>query len=87
MSRSALSRIAWLVVRNMAAGNLEAIALSEPGAGSELGGVRLRSQRLGNKYVISDQKTWTSAAHVAEHLLVLTREDSSDGKHQGLTLS
>jgi acyl-CoA dehydrogenase len=32
------------------------------------------------------QKTWIPAAHVAEHLLVLTREDSTRGKHAGLTL-
>ncbi|MDX6435163.1 MAG: hypothetical protein QOE54_7529 [Streptosporangiaceae bacterium] len=74
------------VVGNMTAGKLEAIALSEPGAGSDLGGVRLNAVRDGGQYVINGQKTWTSAAHVAEHLLVLTREDTTGGKHQGLTL-
>lgn len=74
------------VVGNLAAGRLEAIALSEPGAGSDLGGVRLRSQRNGDDYVIDGQKTWITAAHLAEHLLVLTREDSSGSKHEGLTL-
>jgi len=74
------------IVSNLVAGKLEAIALSEPGAGSDLGGVRLKSHREGDEYVINGQKTWTSVAHVAEHLLVLTREDSSGGKHQGLTL-
>lgn len=74
------------VVTNLASGKLEAIALSEPGAGSDLGGVRLWATRDGDEYVIDGQKTWISAAHVAEHLLVLTREDSSGGKHEGLTL-
>jgi alkylation response protein AidB-like acyl-CoA dehydrogenase len=74
------------IVGNLVAGKLEAIALSEPGAGSDLGGVRLTSTRDGDEYVIDGQKTWTSAAHVAEHLLVLTREDSSGSKHEGLTL-
>ena len=36
--------------------------------------------------MLNGQKTWTSAAHVAEHLLVLTREDAAGGKHEGLTL-
>lgn len=74
------------IVGNLVAGKLEAIALSEPGAGSDLGGVRLRSAREGGDYVVNGQKTWISAAHVAEHLLVLTREDDTGGKHEGLTL-
>ena len=74
------------IVSNLAAGRLEAISLSEPGAGSDLGGVKVKSVRDGDDYVINGQKTWCSAAHVAEHLLVLTREDNSGTKHQGLTL-
>jgi acyl-CoA dehydrogenase len=74
------------IVTNLAGGRLEAIALSEPGAGSDLGGVRLKAVRDGDEYVIDGQKTWISAAHVAEHLLLLAREDSSAGKHGGLTL-
>jgi acyl-CoA dehydrogenase len=74
------------VVDNLVDGRLEAIALSEPEAGSDLGGVRLRARQEGDGYVLDGQKTWISAAHVAEHLLVLAREDASGSKHQGLTL-
>ncbi|MGW5519211.1 acyl-CoA dehydrogenase family protein [Nocardia africana] len=74
------------VVANLTAGRLEAIALSEPGAGSDLAGLRVTAHRDGDRYLINGQKTWISAAHVAEHLLVLTREDNSGGKHQGMTL-
>jgi acyl-CoA dehydrogenase len=74
------------IVSNLVAGKLEAIALSEPGAGSDLGGVRLNATRDGDDYVINGQKTWISAAHIAEHLLVLAREDVTGTKHQGLTL-
>jgi alkylation response protein AidB-like acyl-CoA dehydrogenase len=74
------------VVGNLAAGKLESIALSEPGAGSDLGGVRLKAERAGDGYVVNGQKTWISSAHVAENLLVLVREDNSGGKHEGLTL-
>jgi alkylation response protein AidB-like acyl-CoA dehydrogenase len=74
------------VVANLTAGRLEAIALSEPGAGSDLAGLRVTARRDGDRYLINGQKTWISAAHVAEHLLVLTREDNSGGKHEGMTL-
>jgi alkylation response protein AidB-like acyl-CoA dehydrogenase len=68
-------------------GRLESIALSEPGAGSDLGGVRCRATRDGNgSYVLSGQKTWISGAHQADHILALVRTDSSGNKHQGLTL-
>lgn len=75
-----------LICSNLANGLTEAIALSEPGTGSDLGAVRTRSVRDGDEYVIDGQKTWISVAHIAEHMLVLTREDSSGPKHEGLTL-
>jgi acyl-CoA dehydrogenase len=74
------------ICTNLAAGKIEAIALSEPGTGSDLGAIRTRGVRDGDEYVIDGQKTWISAAHVAEHMLVLVREDSSGPKHEGLTL-
>ncbi len=74
------------IVTNMVAGRLEAIALSEPGAGSDLAGLRVTARRDGDRYLLNGQKTWISAAHVAEHILVLAREDSSGSKHQGMTL-
>ncbi|HEX3962452.1 MAG TPA: acyl-CoA dehydrogenase family protein [Trebonia sp.] len=74
------------IVGNLVAGRLESIALSEPGAGSDLGAVGLQAARSGDGYVVNGQKTWISSAHVAENLLVLVREDSPGGKHEGLTL-
>lgn len=74
------------VVSTLCAGGIEAIALSEPGAGSDLGAARIAARLDGDDYVIDGQKTWTSAAHLAEHILVLTRTDTSGAKHDGLTL-
>lgn len=74
------------IVSNLAAGRIEAIALSEPGTGSDLAAVQARAVRDGDDYVLNGQKTWISAAHVSEHMLVLAREDSSGPKHGGLTL-
>ena len=55
-------------------------------AGSDLAGVRLSSERDGDSYLINGQKTWITAAHLAENILVLAREDATVGKHRGLTL-
>jgi alkylation response protein AidB-like acyl-CoA dehydrogenase len=55
------------VVANLCAGHFEAIALSEPGAGSDLGAVRTRALRDGDSFVINGQKTWITAAHLADH--------------------
>ncbi len=74
------------IVGNLAGGRFEAIALSEPGAGSDLGGVRLRAGRDGDGWLLNGQKTWNTAGHLAQNILVLTRTDASGGKHNGLTL-
>jgi alkylation response protein AidB-like acyl-CoA dehydrogenase len=74
------------VVESICAGNFEAIALSEPGAGSDLASARMAAVLDGGDFVLDGQKTWTTAAHLATHILVLARTDSSSSKHEGLTL-
>ncbi|MGI6873323.1 MULTISPECIES: acyl-CoA dehydrogenase family protein [Amycolatopsis] len=74
------------ILGGICAGEIEAIALSEPGAGSDLGSVRIKATLDGDHYVVNGQKTWTSAAHIARHILLLARTDPGGTKHQGLTL-
>jgi acyl-CoA dehydrogenase len=74
------------IVESIVGGRFEAIALSEPGAGSDLGGVTCKAVLHDDGWVIDGQKTWTTAGHLAAHVLVLTRTDSGGTKHQGLTL-
>ena len=74
------------VLGSLCGGRFEAIALSEPGAGSDLAGVRTRAVRDGDHFVVNGQKTWITAAHLADHVLVLTRTATNVVKHQGLTL-
>ncbi|MFF4574957.1 acyl-CoA dehydrogenase family protein [Streptomyces sp. NPDC001410] len=58
---------------------------SEPGAGSDLAGVRTSAVRDGASYRITGQKIWTSLAHEADWCFVLARTDAGSRRHQGLS--
>ncbi|MFJ9867383.1 acyl-CoA dehydrogenase family protein [Streptomyces sp. NPDC101165] len=58
---------------------------SEPGAGSDLAGVRTAAVREGASYRITGQKIWTSLAHEADWCFVLARTDAGSRRHQGLS--
>lgn len=58
---------------------------SEPGAGSDLAGVRTTAVRDGDSYRITGQKIWTSLAHEADWCFVLARTDPAARRHRGLS--
>lgn len=61
-------------------GKLAALALTEPGAGSDLqGGVRTRAAREGDAWRIDGAKMWCTNASIADFIVVLVRTDPAGG--------
>jgi alkylation response protein AidB-like acyl-CoA dehydrogenase len=58
---------------------------SEPGAGSDLAGVRTSARLDDGRFVVDGQKVWSSFAHLADWCLLLARSDASSQRHDGLT--
>jgi len=89
----------WLVARNgtpeqkqrylpaMASGELRSgIALTEPGAGTDLQGISTRAVRDGDEYVVSGAKTWITNARVAGLLPVLVKTGGAARSPQAMSV-
>ena len=58
---------------------------SEPGAGSDLAGLRTTAVRKGDKYIVNGQKTWTTLAQFADWGFFLCRTDPDAKKQEGIS--
>ncbi len=62
-----------------------AIAMTEPGTGSDLAGVRTRATREGNVYVLNGQKTFITNGRNADRVIVVAKTDLEAGRN-GISL-
>jgi alkylation response protein AidB-like acyl-CoA dehydrogenase len=59
---------------------------SEPGAGSDLAGIKTSARLDGDKWVINGQKIWTSEAETANWIFVLARTNPDAPRHRGISM-
>ncbi len=64
---------------------ISAIAMTEPGAGSDLQGIRTTAVDKGDHYVLNGSKTFISNGIMSDLVIVVARTDPDAG-HQGISL-
>ncbi len=62
-----------------------AIAISEPGAGSDPAGMKTRAEYKNGKWVLNGQKIWISHARQADFIIVMAVTDPAKGSRGGIT--
>ena len=58
---------------------------SEPGAGSDLAGVKTTAVKDGDHYIVNGQKTWTTLGQHANMIFCLVRTDPAAKKQSGIS--
>ena len=64
---------------------ITALAVTEPEAGSDVGGIRARATRDGTEWVLSGTKTFITNGPIADVVVVAAKTDPDAG-HQGISL-
>ncbi|MEU6724913.1 acyl-CoA dehydrogenase family protein [Nonomuraea wenchangensis] len=76
-----------LYLKDLATGaRRTAIALTEPGAGTDLQGIQTRAVRDGDHYVVTGTKTWITNARHADPLPVLVKTSITEPAHKGMSV-
>ncbi len=74
------------ILGGIARGAVEAIAMTEPEAGSDVGSLKTFAEQDGDGFVLNGQKVFCSNAHIADHVLVVCRTTRGSSKHEGMTM-
>ena len=64
--------------------HIGALAMSEPGAGSDVVSMRLRAERQGDDFILNGNKMWITNGPIAETLVVYAKTDPEAGS-KGIT--
>ena len=63
----------WLPLVASGKNRLASLALTEPGAGSDLQNIRTKAVKSNNGWIINGEKMWTTNASIAEYIVTLVR--------------
>ena len=74
------------ILGGIADGSVEAIAMTEPEAGSDVGSLTTEAARANGGFVINGQKVFCSNARISDHILVVCRTTKGEDKHQGMSM-
>jgi alkylation response protein AidB-like acyl-CoA dehydrogenase len=74
------------VLGGIAAGAVEAIAMTEPEAGSDVAALSTSAVAVEGGFVLNGQKVFCSNAHISDHVLVVCRTTRGESKHEGMTM-
>lgn len=73
------------IVPKIVAGKAKiSLAMSEPGTGSDVAGIKTTAIRDGDEYVLNGNKVWITCAHVADYLVVIAKTDPQ-ARHRGIS--
>jgi hypothetical protein len=62
------------------------LGYTEPGSGSDAAAATMRAARDRDGWLLNGSKMFTSTAHLATHVFLLTRTTTTGPKHRGLTM-
>src|SRR6187551_1484840 len=74
------------ILGGISRGAVEAIAMTEPEAGSDVGALTTSAERVDGGFVLNGQKVFCSNAHIADHILIVCRTTKGSSKHEGLSM-
>lgn len=64
---------------------ITAIAMTEPGAGSDLAGIKTTARKEGSHYILNGEKTFITNGTIADLAIVVCKTDPTQG-HRGISL-
>lgn len=74
------------ILGTVVTGGATAIAMSEPGSGSDVASLRCKAEKVDGGYRLDGQKMWISNAHYSDHILLVARTSDTGDKHQGISM-
>jgi alkylation response protein AidB-like acyl-CoA dehydrogenase len=74
------------ILGGISKGSVEAIAMTEPESGSDVGSLSTEAVRSNGGWVLNGQKVFISNAHISDHVLTVCRTTKGENKHEGLSM-